>query len=1251
MAAHRIGRETQPPAGFLPVVAIACLLGILEAPDIIAGAPSSPGPTTPTATADSCSAGGASRDAGCVLVPAGEGRWAAASEARGLRFEFTPESTRVLPLGADEEPWELSLSLLAYGGAGEPRPAGIGSVEISEASYLRRFGNLEEESRVVPKGLEHGIRILHGGPPAIWEFEFLVGGDIVPKVAGDGLSIRFHDRKGRTVLTHRGFRAVDAEGREVAIRWERIEPAEAGGSLLRLLVHAADHAAPIVVSSLLGTPKHPPQYSGAGSGGAGSDPGGPEDGLALLPEVVPPNDQCAGAESVPGAGPFPHLTAITDLTDATTTGDPPEPSCQANLSRSVWYSFTPAATADYTISACSDAPAGTTLDDTVIAVYSASGACAGLAEVEGGCDDDGCSAGDLQSVVRGLRLYAGTIYYVVVWQYGTAAPPPGFASVQLRVSIDAPPSGPPANDRCQDAELIPPSGPFPYLTSITSDVSGATTAGDPPTPSCQPNVSRSIWYSFTPAIAGAYTFSLCADAPTATTVDDSVMAIYSESGPCSGLLQLPGGCDDDSCLAEAGQSGIAGAALAAGTTYRIVLWIYDTAAPAPGSTAVQLRVSRDLAPPNDTCSGAPTLALDSPESGTTLHAGDDYRLPSGSACFAGFGQTASTAPGRDAAYVFTAPDPDRYSFRITGVEPTRNAVLIVASDCPAGSSPANIAACRGAANRNAGYPAEEVACLPMAAGERVFVTVDEDSFTTGTPFTLEVNRCREEGEPNDLPSEAVEPVCGVEGSIAPGGDADFYALGAPDPGSRVFAMVDGAAGSSTDFDLRLTDSSDTLEYDDLNNDVPFGSVAPHLAGSPLSGAAAFLRVSHYSAATAAEPYRMVAVVEPASGTATGEVEPNDLPSQSTSGTNLYFAGALSGTGDLDHFVFDAMAGELVLLGLDLDPGRNNTPFNGTLALLDGTGAPLLAAKDGGSTSSVLPGSGSLSATTPYSPGEAIAYRVRASGSHIARVGWSGGTPGDYLLSISRNCRVGPPVDLAVSQTDGPDPVAPGGTVTYSISVGNPGSAPAALVILRDEIPAGSSLMDASPSQGSCSGTGPLVCRLGTIGSGASATVLVRVLAPGTTGAITNRARVESMQIDPVGSNDVSVEATTVGPPDTDGDGIPDASDCAPSNPAAWAIPGDATGLGFPGASDPATLIWSPPALPGGPVVLYDLLRSETASDFTAPVCLVAGITATTASDPAIPFAVLYYLVRSRNACGGNVGTRSDGTPRIAGGCP
>jgi hypothetical protein len=121
--------------------------------------------------------------------------------------------------------------------------------------------------------------------------------------------------------------------------------------------------------------------------------------------------------------------------------------------------------------------------------------------------------------------------------------------------------------------------------------------------------------------------------------------------------------------------------------------------------------------------------------------------------------------------------------------------------------------------------------------------------------------------------------------------------------------------------------------------------------------------------------------------------------------------------------------------------------------------------------------------------------------------------------------------------------------------------------------------------------------------------------------------------------------------DGDGDGVPDDADCAPADPSSWAAPGEAIGPVFPFPADTSRLEWSAPSAPGGTVIRFDLLRSTKAGDFQTPTCLLSGTTATFGADPVAPVAIFYYLVRSENVCGSNLGSKSDGSPRTAGSCP
>jgi hypothetical protein len=119
--------------------------------------------------------------------------------------------------------------------------------------------------------------------------------------------------------------------------------------------------------------------------------------------------------------------------------------------------------------------------------------------------------------------------------------------------------------------------------------------------------------------------------------------------------------------------------------------------------------------------------------------------------------------------------------------------------------------------------------------------------------------------------------------------------------------------------------------------------------------------------------------------------------------------------------------------------------------------------------------------------------------------------------------------------------------------------------------------------------------------------------------------------------------------DRDGDGAPNAIDCAADDSSAFSIPSPAHTLVMAGS----TLNWATPVIPGGLGLRYDLLRSESATGFSAPQCVVSNTASEIANDATTPNAgeSFFYLVRAKNSCGGNLGTHSSGAPRSAGGCP
>jgi uncharacterized repeat protein (TIGR01451 family) len=132
-----------------------------------------------------------------------------------------------------------------------------------------------------------------------------------------------------------------------------------------------------------------------------------------------------------------------------------------------------------------------------------------------------------------------------------------------------------------------------------------------------------------------------------------------------------------------------------------------------------------------------------------------------------------------------------------------------------------------------------------------------------------------------------------------------------------------------------------------------------------------------------------------------------------------------------------------------------------------------------------------------------------------------GGAGDAFIA-----KFGPGVDLAVSITDSPDPVAYGSDLTYNISLKNNGDTQATGVTLTDNLPAGAALVSAAASAGTCSGTGPVVCDLGALDGGATATVTVKVKPPATR-TISNTASVTLNEPDASPSDNSATAGTTV----------------------------------------------------------------------------------------------------------------------------
>jgi len=114
-------------------------------------------------------------------------------------------------------------------------------------------------------------------------------------------------------------------------------------------------------------------------------------------------------------------------------------------------------------------------------------------------------------------------------------------------------------------------------------------------------------------------------------------------------------------------------------------------------------------------------------------------------------------------------------------------------------------------------------------------------------------------------------------------------------------------------------------------------------------------------------------------------------------------------------------------------------------------------------------------------------------------------------------------DLSIKKTA--SPVAPAyaanTAITYTMTVTNGGPSTASAVTVTDTIPPNMTFVSSMSSQGTCTGTGPVTCALGTMTSGATATVTVVARTTAQTGFATNVATVSSTTIDPNPTNNTA----------------------------------------------------------------------------------------------------------------------------------
>lgn len=118
-------------------------------------------------------------------------------------------------------------------------------------------------------------------------------------------------------------------------------------------------------------------------------------------------------------------------------------------------------------------------------------------------------------------------------------------------------------------------------------------------------------------------------------------------------------------------------------------------------------------------------------------------------------------------------------------------------------------------------------------------------------------------------------------------------------------------------------------------------------------------------------------------------------------------------------------------------------------------------------------------------------------------------------------------DVSITKTSSAPSAPIASQLTWTIVVTNAGPAPSTGTVVTDVLPAGVSLVSASSTQGTCSGTTTVTCDVGTLAAGASATITLDVILPQSIGTIENTATVTANEVDVTPANNSATAAVDV----------------------------------------------------------------------------------------------------------------------------
>ena len=165
--------------------------------------------------------------------------------------------------------------------------------------------------------------------------------------------------------------------------------------------------------------------------------------------------------------------------------------------------------------------------------------------------------------------------------------------------------------------------------------------------------------------------------------------------------------------------------------------------------------------------------------------------------------------------------------------------------------------------------------------------------------------------------------------------------------------------------------------------------------------------------------------------------------------------------------------------------------------------------------------GSTSVTTDGSGNAAIALFASAPGQFVTATATdSSNNTSEFSACVAPS---GTTAELAATNIDSPDPIVVGGQLVYTITITNNGPNPATNVRVST---VWSGSFNVNASSGTCEFTPVFTCTLGTLASGANATLSI-VGTPGAIGSLSSTATVQADEQDPVPANNSATATTTV----------------------------------------------------------------------------------------------------------------------------